>query len=102
MNSDEEKITLPLSLILLEGGVAGVRFEIYPLLLKNIKSQEDLYIFGNGLMNVIGYTYTIQQTGSAMWVIYTHFCNKDIIIFIDCVSTLEKQLLLKKWLSDIF
>ena len=96
----EKKITLPISLIVLSSGIAGGNYEIFPLLLKNIKSQQELITFGDNMMDLIGHTYLVTNTGSMMWLIYKHFCKKDIYIFIECANTIEKRNELKKWLIN--
>jgi hypothetical protein len=98
MSSHQYKLEVPLSLDVLEGGVAGVRYEIIPLLMKEIRSQEEFDSFGENMMDVIGDRYKIPMCGSAMWVIYKTYCKKDVRTFIECANTKEKQKVVMEWL----
>lgn len=100
MNNNKE-LKIPFSLQLLEGGIPGVRFEIFPLLLKKAKNQEELNKFGIDMMPVVGNT-PAPGCGSMMWVIYKDYCKKDLSKFMECVNTKEKQEELNDWLFSNF
>ena len=98
--SEQTTLKIPFSLAILEGGVAGVRYEIFPHLLKEVKSQKELDTLGENMMNVIGDRYQIPICGSVMWVIYKKYCEKDIRKFIECANTKEKQVQVMEWVIE--
>ena len=55
--SDSVELKIPIDLTILEAGVAGVRYEIFPYLLKEVKTQKELDDFGINMMDVIGDRY---------------------------------------------
>ena len=97
-----DEIKLPLSLLSLEGGVTGVRYEIFPLLLKKVNTQQELNTFGENMMDVISNRYDLTLSGSVLWIIYKKYCEKDIKVFLKCANTLKKQTILISWLFDNF
>ena len=100
--SDIEKIKIPIALHLLESGIAGVRYEIFPFLLSEVKTQQELNDFGENMMDVIGDSYKMPICGSVMWVIYKIMCKKNIKVFLECANTKEKQEVVKQWVLDNF
>lgn len=95
---NDEIINMPLSFFMLGAGVAGVKFEIIPFLLKEVKTQQELDLFVNNMMDIIGDIYSMPLCGSALWVIYKYYCNKDIQKFLKCANTKEKLNTVQEWL----
>ena len=93
------KLEIPFSLSIIGTRITEVRFEIFPLLLKNLKSQIEIDLFGDNMVDVI-YRYTRSNCESLLWVIYNNYCKKDIPTFLKCVNTKEKQILVKDWLTS--
>ena len=52
--SDSVELKIPIDLTILE---AGVRYEIFPYLLEEVKTQKELDDFGINMMDVIGDRY---------------------------------------------
>jgi hypothetical protein len=100
--SDSVELKIPIDLTILEAGVTGVRYEIFPYLLKEVKTQKELDDFGINMMDVIGDRYMTPICGSVMWVIYKIMCKKDIKVFLECANTKEKQEIVKQWALDNF
>uniref|UniRef100_A0A6C0JPP5 Uncharacterized protein n=1 Tax=viral metagenome TaxID=1070528 RepID=A0A6C0JPP5_9ZZZZ len=61
--SDSVELKIPIDLTILEAGVAGVRYEIFPYLLEEVKTQKELDDFG---MDVIGDRYMMPICESVM------------------------------------
>jgi hypothetical protein len=80
-----EKI-IPFSLQLLESGTAGVKYEIFPMLLASSYSFQELTDFGENMIKLFGNTYSSSMTGSVLWVIYKNLCEKDIKMFVESVN----------------
>jgi hypothetical protein len=101
-NKNKMEITIPYSLLILEAGIAGVRYEIFPFLLKEVKTQKELNDFGDNMMDVIRDRYINPICGSVLWSIYKYMCKKDIKLFLLCANTKEKQEVVKMWIKDNF
>lgn len=48
--SDSVELKIPIDLTILEAGVAGVRYEIFPYLLEEVKTQKELDVIGDRYM----------------------------------------------------
>lgn len=96
----ERKKIIPLSLRIIGNCVYGVVFELFPLLLSNCLTQHQLDIFGSDMMDLIGDRYDTAISGSVLWVLYKYMCEKNINAFLNCVSTIEKQMQARDWLRE--
>ena len=101
--SDEKgnKFELPFALQILESGIAGVRYEIIPLVLKTVKTQEELDMFAKNMMDCLD-RYKMPTCGSAMWVLYKHYCEKDINTLLVCANTEKKRREIFYWMIKNF
>lgn len=48
--SDSVELKIPIDLTILEAGVAGVMYEIFPYLLEEVKTQKELDVIGDRYM----------------------------------------------------
>lgn len=64
--SDSVELKIPIDLTILEAGVAGMRYEIFPYLLEEVKTQKELDDFGINMIDVIGDRYMMPICGSVM------------------------------------
>jgi hypothetical protein len=83
--SKQNEIILPIGLNIVFANLPGCIYEIKPRLLKEC-SQEDLNILSENLMCVVGDHYLIENSGSAVWLLYKRLCEKNIHSFLKCVQ----------------
>jgi hypothetical protein len=99
--SKKVEIVIPFILQIFEGNI-GIILEIFPKLLTEIKSQEEIDSFALNIVDIFPDQCDLYTGSCIIWIIYEQYCNKDIRTFINIYSTKEKTTMLRKWIVNKF
>lgn len=78
-------LTMPFELVLFATGVPGAVYEVLPELMLVARNQQELDQTSAVLAQILK-PYPIPQCGSALWVIYKGFYNKNARVMIEQVA----------------